>query len=207
MRMPAKAIVAVINKKTWWGETSRKVAITLMEGTARSRYGLFKNFLKGKSVLDVGVGVGSMSKILRDRGFKVTGIDIDKSSLYGDMAPIVYDGRNIPLKDKSIDTGLLICVLHHCSEPLKVLEETMRVCKRIVIIEDTFRNGLERFLVAARDSIGNFEFYHHDYRSTKEWLAIFKKRGWKVVYKNEWSSVTFYGMYGRQTLFVIDKVG
>ncbi len=202
--MPALAFVNFINKSGSIGNTVRKVARSLMELNARSRFNLFEKYIVGSKILDVGVGAGSMSKILISRRFKVVGVDVVNSSLYPGITAKIYDGENLPLKNGSMDTGLLICVLHHCSNPMKVLEETMRVCKRIVIIEDTYRNEFERFLVSARDSVGNFEFYHHDYHRTEDWIKIFMKLGWKSIYTKEWSSIEFYGMYGRQTLFVIE---
>lgn len=203
--MPAKPIVDLITQDSLLGKLSRGLAIRLMEKGSIERLNLFKRYIKGEKILDVGVGTGSMYKILDDKGFKVDGIDVSDTSLYPEIKARKYDGENFPYKSKTFDTGLLVCVLHHCGKQLRVLEETMRTCSRVIIIEDTFRNQFERKFVSARDMVGNFEFFDHEYRSSKDWLNIFKKRGWKTVYKKEWSSMTFYGMYGRQTLFVIEK--
>lgn len=203
--MPVKILVDLINKrKGVLGGLVKKITIGLMERTTLVRLNLFENKLIGNKILDVGLGTGSMAKILLDRKFDVRSIDVTNTSLYSEIDPIIYDGENIPMATKSCDTGLLICVLHHCSNPMKVLEETMRVCKRVIIIEDTYRNDLEKMLISARDNIGNFEFFQHQYHKTKEWERIFKNMGWQTLYVKEWSSVTFYAMYGRQTLFVIE---
>ncbi len=177
----------------------------ILEKTAKSRLKLFEKYLNGKKILDVGLGSGSMAHIISIKDFDVKGIDVTETSLYPELKPIIYDGENIPSKDEKYDVGLLICVLHHCPKQLKVLEETMRVSKRVIIIEDTYRSVFEKMMISARDSVGNFEFYPHEYRSTSGWQEIFKNKGWKVIHKKEWSSVAFYGMYGRQTLFVIEK--
>lgn len=157
-------------------------------------------------MLDVGVSAGSMSNLLVSQGKKVSSIDVVDTSVYEHITPMLYDGENIPFKDKSHDVATIICVLHHCDDQLRVLEEAMRVYKRVIIIEDTFRNSFERALVSVRDCIGNWEFYDHPYRTTQDWNNIIKERGWKVTYVKEWSSVEFYGIYERQTLFVIDPV-
>lgn len=203
--MPAKVLIDLIKSRdSRFVFLARKVTVWLMEHTATSRLRLFEKHILGKKILDVGVGAGSMAKVIKNRGFDVIGIDVTNTSLYPEIVPIIYDGENFPLKSDSCNTGLLICVLHHCKNPMKVLEETMRLCKRVIIIEDTYRNKLERILISARDNVGNFEFYQHDYHKTYEWEKIFEKRGWHSIYTKEWSSVEFYGMYGRQTLFVIE---
>lgn len=203
--MPARPVLNPIKTDTFLGVFTRKIGVRLLEGASRSRLKFFEKHLYGENILDVGLGTGSMGKILKNKGFRLIGIDVDNTSLYGDIQPVIYDGRDIPFPTNKFDTGMLICVLHHCNDQLKVLEETMRVCKRVIIIEDTFRNNLERFLVGIRDSVGNFEFYYHKYRSTNEWLRVFKIKHWKVISKKEWSSLSFFGMYGRQTLFVIER--
>lgn len=203
--MPAKVLIDLINSRdSKFVLLARRVTVWLMERTATSRLRLFEKHILGKKILDVGVGAGSMAKVIKDKGLDEVGIDVTNTSLYPEVVPVIYDGENISFKSRSRDTGLLICVLHHCSNPMRVLEETMRVCKRVIIIEDTYRNEIERILISARDNVGNFEFYQHDYHKTREWEKIFKIRGWHSIYTKEWSSLEFYGMYGRQTLFVIE---
>lgn len=205
--MPAKVLIDLMNNGGIIGDGINVLARKLMEKTARVRFQLFKEYIRGEKILDVGVGVGAMSKILMGNGYKITGIDVTRTSLYPTILPVIYDGENIPLARKTCDTGLLICVLHHCFNPSRVLDETMRVCKRAIIIEDTYRNNFEKLLISARDNVGNFEFYQHEYHTTKEWLKIFQKKGWKSIKIIEWSSIEFYGLYGRQTMFVIEPAG
>ena len=204
--MPVKILVDAMKSDNFLGRKIKKFSVMLLEKTAGQRLGLFEYYLLGKKVIDIGLGTGIMAKLLMKKNFKVVGVDVTNTTLYPRIQPILYDGKKIPFKNNSMDTGLLICVLHHCIKQIDVLKEAMRVCKRIIIMEDTFRNEFERFLVSARDSVGNFEFYSHDYHSSEDWLKIFDKLGWKSIYTKEWSSVTFYGMYGRQTLFVIEPI-
>ena len=203
--MPVKIIIDAVKKPSLLSNITTRLAVRFMENTAKPRLRMMQKYITGNKILDIGLGTGSIAKLLSDGTRTVTSIDVTNTSLYPDIQPIMYDGVKIPFKANSFDTGLLICVLHHCDEQLEVLKDSMRTCRRLVILEDTFRNPFERALVAARDSIGNFEFYHHTYRSSKEWQKIFKDTGWKMVYKKEWSNISSYGMYGRQTLFVIDK--
>lgn len=202
--MPAKIIIDAIKRGGRTGEFLLTVSRKLMERTARSRLDLFRSYVRGKKVLDVGMGAGAMAKLLQTEGCTVTSLDVTDTSLYPSLRAQLYDGIHMPQKSQSYDAGLLICVLHHCSEPMTVLAEVMRICKRVVIIEDTYRNKLEHYLISARDNVGNFEFYQHPYHTTDEWRNLFRKMGWRTVVVREWSSVEFYGMYGRQTLFVIE---
>ncbi len=201
--MPAKLLVNLVNRKNSISKFSRYIGCKVAEQGADRSFRRFRRFLAG-GVLDVGVGVGSMAKILGDHGYLVTGIDIVDSSVYPEVIPLVYDGSRMPFRSKSHDNALLICVLHHCTDQLGVLTETMRVAKRLILIEDTFRNSIEKALVSARDCLGNFEFYDHHYRTTEEWVKIIRAKDWQVVHKEEWSSFTWYGMYGRQTLLVAE---
>lgn len=202
--MPAKPLVKIIN----WSETKtsflKDLVVSFMEYDQSKRLKKFERYVSGK-ILDVGVGMGSMNKLLREKGYDITGIDVADSTLYKNYPPIIYNGSEIPFKKKVFDTGLLLYVLHHCSDPLKVLEETMRTCKRVVVIEDTYRNNFEKTLVTMRDSFGNMEFYQHPYRKVTEWQRLFRQKKWNVLYKKEWSDISYYGMYGRFVLFVIES--
>lgn len=202
--MPAKSLTNIARKSNIIGDFVRKCLLLCLENKASLRLKRFNKYIIGKKILDVGLGSGSMAKILSDKNYTMFNIDVSNTSLYPSIQPLIYNGEDIPYKAEYCDTALLISVLHHCTNPMKVLEETMRVAKRIIIIEDTFRNQFEKILVSARDSVGNFEFYKHQYYMTNEWITIFKKRRWKIIHKEEWSSLEYYGMYGRQTLFVLE---
>lgn len=179
--------------------------VKIAEYTARKRVQMIRKYLVGKKVLDIGLGSGSTSALLINKGYKLQGVDVVNASLYSNIQPLIYNGKDLPFADKKFDNGLLICVLHHCGKnQISVLRESMRVCKRLVIVEDTFRNKFEKFLVAARDSVGNFEFYHHHYRTVSDWKSVFKKLGWKTASEKSWSNISVFGMYGRQTFFVIE---
>lgn len=180
--------------------------VKIAEYTARKRVWMIKKYLVGKKVLDIGLGSGSTSALLIDEGYKLQGVDVVNASLYSNIQPLIYNGKDLPFADKKFDNGLLICVLHHCGKnQLPVLREAMRVCKRLIIVEDTYRNNLERFLVAARDSVGNFEFFYHHYRTVSDWKSVFDELSWKVNVERSWSNISVFGMYGRQTFFVVES--
>lgn len=161
--------------------------------------------IRGNRLLDVGMGSGSIAYLLKKKGFNVMSVDVASLSIYDDLKPVIYDGHNLPFKNKKFDTAVIIHVLHHCDDGLEVLDEAMRVSKRVVFIEDTFRNMPEKFLVSCIDSLTNAEFWWHKYRSVKEWKQIIGKRGWKIVESNEWSETGVTSPYGRYCLFAIER--
>jgi 2-polyprenyl-3-methyl-5-hydroxy-6-metoxy-1,4-benzoquinol methylase len=93
-----------------------------------------------ESVLDTGCGCGNLEKILFKKGFKnVVGIDISKASLE-------FAKKNYPFKflrmdickglkfsNKSFDWVVSLEVLEHITNPVFVIEEMMRVGKKVVI--------------------------------------------------------------------------
>ena len=180
-----------------------KIMHMFMMHKARIVWSHIGKYMKGEKVLDVGMGSGSISYFLNKKGFKVTGVDVDSLSIYSDLKPVIYDGEKLPFKNNEFDTAVIIHVLHHCSDGLKVLEEVKRVAKRVVVIEDTFRNGLEWFVVGAGDSITNNELWWHKYRKWGEWKKIIKDHGWRLVASDQWSeSVTW--IYSRYCMFIIE---
>lgn len=203
--MPSRELIGLANKNNYFGSVFSYWSKKFMERTAEERIAMFNDKLFGEKIIDVGLGSGAVSWLLKKRGYEVSSVDVENKSLYKEVEPKIYDGRKLPFKDKSFDSGLLLCVLHHCGKnQISVLKEAMRTCKRVVILEDTYRNRIERTFVSLRDMVGNFEFYDHNYRTVENWESVFKKNGWKVSYSKIWSNFSSYGMYGRQVLFVID---
>lgn len=102
------------------------------------------------SILDVGCGDGSIATAFAER------YDIPKEKTYGlDLVPILspavvglhYDAEgNIPLPDKSVSLTSLFVVLHHVSDPEKLIREVCRVTRHNVIIRDHDNNDDVEFL-------------------------------------------------------------
>lgn len=162
-------------------------------------------YIDGK-ILDIGLGAGTVAFSLKRDGYDVTSVDVVDLSLYSDIKPQIYDGQKLPFKKHSFDTGLLVGVLHHCGDQnIHVLEEAMRVCKRVICIEDTYRNDLERFFVSTQDKLCNAEFYEHNYLTVPEWRDVFKKHDWKVKALKEYSEVSFGIFYSRYCMFVLES--
>jgi SAM-dependent methyltransferase len=98
--------------------------------------------LKGKKVLDFGCGSGLGTVYLAQQGIEVTGIDnnqpgeddigiarqynIEKKS----NAVFEYmDGESLTFKDQAFDLVLLVDVMEHLKDPLRVMNEIKRVLR------------------------------------------------------------------------------
>lgn len=101
------------------------------------------NIGQPKNILDVGGGNGEFINqiIHKKKTPSATVIDLDKDSLekgkkkFPNISFVEMDAEKIKFPKKSFD--LVICkdVLHHCSNPKKIISELVRVGKDVLIIE------------------------------------------------------------------------
>jgi len=92
----------------------------------------------GRSVLDLGCGLGGYSRALAERGFDVRALDVvpdyvERARSIGVEAEL-YDGDTIPLGDGSVDTVMLLEVLEHLDDPAQLLGEARRVARTGVLV-------------------------------------------------------------------------
>lgn len=166
-------------------------------GLARDRQAveLVTPFLLGKGeILDIGSGLCRIAKILQDKGYQVTSVDIQNLSIVEEIKPIICDGKRLPFKNNSFDTALLLTVLHHTADPEAILKEAKRVSKKIIIIEDIYKNTAQKYFTFVVDSLVNLEFFGHPHTNKSDvgWKMLFKglnlnlkgsmhKKIWKVL--------------------------
>lgn len=158
--------------------------VRLHQKKVKYLFGLIEPFLtkKGK-ILDLGTGSGELAKKLLEEGFAVTPVDVvDKVKVSG-VKVTVYDGKNLPFKDKEFGQTLLITVLHHVPEYQDLLREVARVSREVIIVEDVYENAWDKFNIRLWDSVLNLEFFGHPHnnRSDSEWKNIFVNMGWKIL--------------------------
>ncbi|MBC8045848.1 MAG: methyltransferase domain-containing protein, partial [Fimbriimonadaceae bacterium] len=113
---------------------------------------------KNENILDIGSGNGLVTFLLRKKGFNVTPLDIHEGHYNDTVKPIVYDGKKIPFADKSFHTGIILTVLHHTEKPEIVLQEAVRVCKYLIVMEDIYENSFQKYLTFFLDKLANL-FY------------------------------------------------
>ena len=138
------------------------------------------------SVLDVGCGDGLLSHwiIGKRPDVKITGVDVLVRSQT--HIPIqFFDGEVIPYDDASFDVVMFIDVLHHTNDPMKLLNEAVRVARKAVLIKDHACEGvLDRVTLQLMDYVGNA--YHgvalpYNYWSRREWLEAFAGLGLTIA--------------------------
>ncbi|MEU9122022.1 class I SAM-dependent methyltransferase [Streptomyces sp. NPDC048506] len=88
----------------------------------------------GARIADVGCGPGHQTRLLRDRGFRVTGFDLSREMLAADAVPglVQADMRALPLAASAVDAVWCVAALLHVPRPEvpAVLDEFARVVRR-----------------------------------------------------------------------------
>lgn len=135
------------------------------------------------SVLDLGCGTLQIASALAARvpGVRVLGIDVLTPPAIPSPAVTFqpFDGRTIPLPDRSVDVTCIAFVLHHADEPDDLLREALRVTRRrLVVLEDVYENRLEKLLLKACD-LGNLlqaprMHLPFRFRTEAEWMKTFR---------------------------------
>lgn len=139
-----------------------------------------------KEILDIGCGDGKIDNlIMQTNNVNISGIDVlvrDKTYI-----PVTeYDGSHINKDDNSIDTTMIIDVLHHTENPDEVFKEIVRVTKNYIIIKDHFLHGFISYIkLKMMDYVGNKHYsvdLPYNYLTPKQWKKLFNENNLKVVY-------------------------
>ena len=140
-------------------------------------------FNAGERILTIGAGTCFIDRELRKLGFDVTSLDVKNTSLVSEIDPVIYDGTNIPFRDKEFDVAVIFYVLHHTKDPDQVLLEAKRVARRLFIKEDLYTSSWQKRFVFLIDSILNLEFsgHPHSNRRDEEWKDTFQRLGLRMV--------------------------
>lgn len=156
---------------------------------AEKIFGQIKEFVVGDIIYDVGAGDGKVGEAIHDRQGKdvilFDVIDYNQTTL-----PLEhYNGTELLRPDNSADTTLLLTVLHHCDEPEKVLDETIRVTKpggNIILIESVYTSEQDRKLQTFLDWFYNRVLHEgvncpYNFNSPDGWRKVFAEKGLEIV--------------------------
>lgn len=156
-----------------------------------------------QSILDIGTGNGLTAAKLIASGYKVVCVDVADLSVSEMIRPVVYDGERLPFADQTFDVALLVSVLHHTHNPRQVLTEASRVAHRVLILEDTFRNPVQRFLTMFADTIVNMGHSAMTYQNRNEagWAEIFNELGLEMTFQQSRPALGIF----RQTWFIVQN--
>lgn len=92
--------------------------------------------LQGRTVLDVGGGPGFFAPAFSTAGARYISVDLQP------IGDICADAQALPLRDASIDVAFSSNVLEHVPEPLRMLQEMLRVTKPGGLVFVCFTNWL-----------------------------------------------------------------
>ncbi len=163
-----------------------------------------KDYL-GKTVLDVGSGRGYIAEtIYNQNDVKVEIVDvIDKNKT--SLKLTLYDGEKLPFKSNSFDTVLLIYVLHHCSKPIKVLKECLRVSKKnVIIFEDADPTLFTKIMDYSFNTIRGVKA-PLKFKKINEWIRLFKKMNLNIQKIERGVEKEWFYPFVEHTMFVVNK--
>lgn len=164
-------------------------------------------------VLDVGCGNGTLGQHLLSHakapaGLRVEGLE--RVPRGGEPIKVhAYDGRVMPLADRSVDVVIVADVLHHEPDEMNLLRECRRVSKRLVIVKD---HVLQGFLAKPRVSLIDWAANAphgvpclYRYHTLAEWRDIAKTLGAKT--EAEYADIDLYpagwnALFGKRLQYV-----
>lgn len=117
-------------------------------------YRLIKN---GSSVIDIGCGEGRLLKLLsKKKNMHLNGMDIDSKN----VASAISKGLNVIQGDADVDLGYygnksfdwaILCQTSQATKnPKKVIEEALRIAKKVIIVIPNFGFIQNRFYLAIK---------------------------------------------------------
>ena len=142
-------------------------------------------------ILDLGAGEGYVGKALQEQ--------LGASVILADVVPmnrtnlpfVQYDGKHLPFEDNQFDVTLLYFVLHHCEDQQAVVQEAMRVSRKLVLIaESVYDFSWDLSLLKALDTLANrvrsggmmnAQEEHLQFRTMPEWKHLFETLGAEVI--------------------------
>lgn len=165
----------------------------------------------GKKLLDVGCGDGQLDVLLKTR---VANLEIEGVETHARPACAVpyriFDGVQLPFADNSFDGCLFVDVLHHTTEPEKILRDACRVSRDFILIKDHLSaNKFDHATLRFMDWVGNRShgvFLPYNYLAQANWDRLFQSAGLEPVrttHRIPLYPFPFSLLFGRKLHFVV----
>jgi len=152
-----------------------------------------KLYAESPSILDIGCATGALLASLRDKGWRVTGVEISPGAVYAknerklDVRDVPLEENNFP--ENSFDVILASHLIEHLNEPKIFLEETYRILKNngSLFVTTPDISGFQSLLFGSRWRSAIFD---HLYLFSRRTLSkMLKTVGFKVVSCHSWGGL------------------
>lgn len=156
-----------------------------------------------ESILDIGAGPCWVTFLLREMGYSIIPVDITNQSIFDEIRPMIFNGRDLPYRERKFDVSLILTVLHHSNDPVLLLRESSRVSKKVIIIEDIYSSSFMEFITKFADSLMNLHFlgHPHENKTDAQWRNTFRDLDLQL----EYSEIFRIGMIFKQVLYVLKE--
>lgn len=160
---------------------------------------------EGSRVLDVGSGEGQIARAIASQRPDVEIRGIDVLVRRETHVPVeAFDGENIPFDDASFDVLLFVDVLHHATDPLRLLREALRITRQAIVIKDHRADGfLAVPTLRFMDRLGNARHgvsLPYNYWPQKRWREAFDLLGLRL---DVW--IEDLGLYPRPASWLFER--
>ena len=157
------------------------------------------NFRKAGEILDIGCGRGIMLKYMKDRGWKIKGIEFSEDT--GSIAKRIlkedlYIGTEAitRFRDETFDVIVIDYVLEHLSKPYEILQEVNRVLKKNGLLIVSVPNMASLQAIWSRKEWFHLDVPKHLYHFSTDTLS-------ELLTKTKFSIVKRKGLFLEHGLF------
>jgi SAM-dependent methyltransferase len=162
------------------------------------------------SLLDVGCGDGRLASLLTQRlpNLKIEGVETHQRDDCAIPCKL-FDGSHLPFPDNSLDGCMFVDVLHHTTDPLKILSDACRVSRSFILIKDHLAAGqLDHLTLRFMDWVGNRPHgvvLPYNYLSQPQWDDLFASlhlQPYKITRSLPLYPFPFSLLFGRRLHFI-----
>jgi len=162
-------------------------------------------------LLDVGCGDGHLSASLKTRvpSLQIEGVETHARPTC-EIPCRLFDGVHLPFADNAFDGCMFVDVLHHTTEPEKILRDACRVSRDFILIKDHLSaNKFDHATLRFMDWVGNRSHgvtLPYNYLTQSAWDRLFQSVGLqpaKTLQNLPLYPFPFSLLFGRHLHFVL----